>query len=722
MRNKTKYLGLILFFLSLIVQINISGYAGETFDYTKSRYPDYACMYLGKDKCETFNRKMFNFNLGLNKYIVKPVHIVWASVMPKYGMERIKGIYTNIEYPKRLVSTLVQKDFKSSGRETLRFLTNSTLGLAGMFDPAKRFFKIEPVNENMEQALAKCKCSQGPFLVVPCIPATTARGLAGKALDTALNPTCYIGTPILALIKLGFTINQTADYEPLAEMIQSTYADPYDIAKKLYGIDNYIKANNLDRKDVLETNAQIYQDDFVETVNNEIEEPAVAGETLAENKDVNPIASEKVIDGERWAYSDFYKEGISKTTGSFVLKNEKPKADIILDDYNPQTPVIDAMRTALFDLPGIEESIWSEFSVWNRCFKNRLRISRVNIDPAKEDYRFKYLIQKDKNSPVVIIYPSIGEGISSHHSVIMAKLFYDEGYSVIIQGSHFQWEFVKSMPDGYIPGIPAQDADYLKTVTSKILKTLEDKYNCKFGEKVLIGTSFGALETLFLADKEYKNNTLGITKFISINPPIELLYAMRQVDKNNEEWQKNPDNLKERVAITAAKILQLLDEKENPGFKIDRLPFSDSEAKIITGFIMHQKLSDLIFTIEGVPKNKSSDFYENMNNMSYEDYMKKYILSKDKLLSYDDLNYDSSLYSIAEYLECNNNYKIFHTLDDYLVNQKQLAQLKKYAKGNAVFVSNGSHLGYMYRPEFIEALKKEISLTPPASLASKSRN
>ena len=89
-------------------------------------------------------------------------------------------------------------------------------------------------------------------------------------------------------------------------------------------------------------------------------------------------------------------------------------------------------------------------------------------------------MQKDKNSPVAIIYPSIGEGITSRHSVILAKIFDDEGYSVIIQGSHFQWEFVKSMPQGYAPGIPSVDAEYLKTVTGKIIEKLENKYNCKF--------------------------------------------------------------------------------------------------------------------------------------------------------------------------------------------------------------------------------------------------
>lgn len=177
-------------------------------------------------------------------------------------------------------------------------------------------------------------------------------------------------------------------------------------------------------------------------------------------------------------------------------------------------------------------------------FCKRIKTDTVAIENGREEYKFRYILQKDKNSPLAIIYPSIGEGITSHHSVVLAKLIYDEGYSVIIQGSHFQWEFVKSMPSDYKPGLPSQDADYLKIVTSKIIKSLEADHKYQFGERVLIGTSFGAMTTLFVAQKEAENNTLNISKYISINPPIELLYAMKQIDTNNEEWQKDAANLK----------------------------------------------------------------------------------------------------------------------------------------------------------------------------------
>ena len=680
---------LVIGFLLLLVLCK-PAYPEELPQSTSTKFPDYACMFLGEDKCETFNRKVFNFNTKLNKYIIKPADIIWASIMPKYGMDRIRGIYKNIEYPKRLVSSLIQKDFKGSGRETLRFLTNSTIGLGGMFDPAKRFFNLEPVDENMEQALTRCKCNQGRYIVVPVLNGTTPRGLCGKGLDMVLNPTCYIGSPILALIKLGFTLNETAYMQPLADMVESNFADSYDITKKLYGIENYIKANNLDRQAQIEEHERQYN-------GNE--------NTELTQENTLPAMSENNIDIDKISYADLLKEGITKE--SYILKHSKPKADLSLENYNPQSPVIDAMRTALFSLPGINDSIWTDLSVWNRSFAHRIKTSSVNIAPERENYKFRYIMQKDKNSPLAIIFPSIGEGIKSHHSVVFAKLFYDLGCSAVIEGSSFQWEFVKSMPQGYTPGVPAEDSKQLGIITSKIIEQLEDKYRCKYENKILIGTSFGALTALFLANNEFKNNTLGITKYIAINPPIELLHAMKAVDKNNEEWQKNPNNLKERVALTSAKILKLYNSKDEPNFSLETLPFNDYEAKLITGFIMHQKLSDLMMTIDNVPKNKKTDFYNNIHNVGYKDYFEKYILSDGKN-KYDDLNYDTSLYSISDYLESSDNYKIYHSLDDYLVNSHQLNMLKKHTGNKSVFLSNGSHLGFMYRPEFIDSLKNDI--------------
>lgn len=677
-------------FIILALQINtpyVLAKSAETINIqaaqTEScKYPDYAKMYVGDDKYEGFNRKMFNLNSKLNKFVARPVHILWSSVMPKYGMDRIRNAYNNIEYPKRLASCILQKDGRGVKDETLRFLTNSTIGLGGMFDPAKKVFKIKPTSENMEQALCKCKMKSGPYLVAPVLSACTPRSLCGRALEAALDPSVYLATPLTALVKFGLMVNRTSYMQPLAKMIESTYADPYDIQKKLYGLENYIKNSNLDRSDLLETEAEL-----VKEGNSALAEEMIKEIGNDEGKLTGAAASIEDVE---------------------IIKKEPITPDIVLEGYNPQCPVVDSMRTALFEDSSVNKSIWNELSIWNRSFAKRIKSDSVSIVPNRDEYKFRYILQKDKNAPLAILYPSIGEGSNAHHSTIFAKLFYDAGYSVILQGSHFHWEFVKSMPEGYCPGIPANDADNIKLVTTKILDLLEKKYDRNFDKKIVVGTSFGAMATLFLADKESKNNTLNIDKFIAISPPIELTYALTQLDKNADEFDKNSSEVKHKTAITATKILQLSKLKEeNEEFSINTLPFSEEEGKLITTFVLRQKLSDLIFTIENIAKGKKTDIYETINDMSYYDYAQKYLL-KNGALTFDDLKFETSLFSLSDYLANNDNYRIYHSLDDYFTNKNQLERLKNIAGKHLTCLNCGAHLGFLYRKEFVDSLKNYI--------------
>ena len=680
----SKFISFILSFV-LLFNLTFPVFAQvEKAQVSTPKYPDYARMYVGEDKFEGFNRKMFNLNSRLNKYIARPVHILWASIMPQYGMDRIQSAYNNIEYPKRLASCLLQKDGEGVKNETIRFLTNSTIGLGGLFDPASKLLKVKPTTENMEQALCKCKMKSGSYMVMPVLNACTPRSLCGRAIEAALDPSVYLATPITALVKFGLMVNRTSYMQPLAQMLESTYADPYDIQKKLYGIENYIKNANLDRQNLLETEAKLVEEDepsaLAEEITAQTETPAdESGEITGAAADIDELE---------------------------IIQKPELTPDIFLEDFKPQSPIVDSMRTALFDNPEIDKSIWNELSIWNRSFAKRIKTSSVAIVPERDEYKFRYILQKDKNAPLIILYPSIGEGYNTHHSTVFAKMFFDEGYSIVMLGSHFHWEFVRSMPEGYCPGIPSQDADNIKLVTHKILDKLENKYECKFDEKIIIGTSFGALSSLFVAEKESKNNTLGITKYIAISPPVELVYAVEQLDKNSDELDNNSPEVKHKTAVTAAKILQITKMKENnPDMNISSLPFTEQEGKLITTFLLRQKLSDLIFTIENIAKGQKTDIYEAINNMSYRDYVEKYLLNGSSL---ENMRYETSLYSLADYLVNNDNYRIYHSPDDFFATEGQIKRLKTLAGKHLVCVSNGSHLGFLYRKEFQEALKADV--------------
>jgi len=663
----------------------------------ESKYPDYAKMYAGEDKFEKFNRKMFNLNSNLNKFVARPVHIIWSSIIPKFGIDRIRDAYDNIEYPKRLASCILQRDGQGIKTETLRFLTNTTLGLGGLFDPADRLLKIKPTNENMEQALCKCKMQSGSYLVMPVLNSCTPRSLCGRTLEAALDPCLYLATPISSAIKFGLMLNKTSYMQPLAKMIESTYADPYDIHKKLFGIENYIRNQNLDRAELLIEEKMLAEQGDIEDAEKLIAE---IGDKPAERIDDNSFLQ--------------LPENIkTKTLNDILPLGESAlKADLTLENYNSQTPVVDSMRTALFENPDIHKSFWNEISLWNRSFYRRIKTGYIEITENKPEYRYEYIMQKDKNSPIMIIYPSIGEGAKTHHSVVFAKMFYDAGYSVLMLSSQFNWEFVKSFPDGYSPGLPQNDAEKLRLVTLKALENIQEKYNCKFSKKNILGTSLGAMSALFVAELESKNNILGIDKYISICPPIELKYAINILDKNSEEFDKNPDEVKQKTAVSAAKILQLYQLKEAGELNLETMPFSDEEGKLITAFIMRQKLSDLIFTLEKTPKNQKTDIYETINNMNYKDYAEKYLgITGWDEYSESNENQNTTLYCLAEYFMNNDNYKIYHSLDDYLTNKTQLSKLKNFTGEHLKCLNCGAHLGFLYRKEFEEALMNDLKLS-----------
>lgn len=632
------------------------------------QYPDYASEFTGLDKHEKFNRKLFVFNLKLNKFVIRPINTLWGSIMPQYAMNRFQNLYNNVNFPLRVISSLLEKDFKSSKTELSRFFINTTLGVGGLYDPATSIFKIEAHNEDIEQVLGRTKIRQGNYWVLPVFQGNT-RDLVGQLLDMPLRGSSYI-----PFATTAFFINSTTGAQAGIKRLDESNADPYEVARQLKGLDEYTKINDLDRQSV-----------FAEK------------ETFLNTTSINnSIAQKELTD----------------------IVQHKLKADVDLVNYNPQGPLIDSMRSALFDNEKVDSSIWSETSVWNRTFKKKLKFSSVNIDQSRPNYKYRYILQKDKTAPLAIIYPAFGEGVWGDKAVRQAKILYDEGYSVIIQSSAFHWEFVRSLPDGYRPGIPSQDAKMLRLTTAKIINDVETKKKCKFEKRILIGNSFGALTTLFVASQEEKENTLGISNYFVINPPIDTFFALKQLDKYSQDWKNNPEDLKLRIAMTAQKIIKVSQNKDYKNGKYDNLslPFNNDEAELVIGYVMKQKLYDVVYTIENCKRSKINPMYDEMNNMSFYDYSQKYL--KDYFVAnngktLEQLDYDASMHCLADFLQKNKNYKIYHALDDYFTMPEQIAWMKNQGKDKVVVFSNGSHLGFLYRPEFIELFKKDIN---PSSL------
>lgn len=147
------------------------------------------------DPWEGFNTVMFEFNRKVDRYIIKPVAQVYEKIMPDALERGIDNFSHNARFGPRLINNLLQLKVKGTAIELGRFLINSTLGLAGFFDPAKHWFGLETPDEDTGQTLGVYGVPPGPYLVLPLLPPLTVRDFFGLLLDFGADPVNYFVFP-----------------------------------------------------------------------------------------------------------------------------------------------------------------------------------------------------------------------------------------------------------------------------------------------------------------------------------------------------------------------------------------------------------------------------------------------------------------------------------------------------------------------------------------------
>src|SRR5215203_2658549 len=89
-----------------------------------------------RDPFERVNRATFAFNDAMDRAVLKPVAKGYRKVAPKFVETGVSNFMDNLETPVVLVNNLLQGKLKPALHDTGRLLLNSTLGLAGLLDPA----------------------------------------------------------------------------------------------------------------------------------------------------------------------------------------------------------------------------------------------------------------------------------------------------------------------------------------------------------------------------------------------------------------------------------------------------------------------------------------------------------------------------------------------------------------------------------------------------------
>ena len=140
------------------------------------------------DILEPINRPIYYFNDFLYQHFFNPINNIYIVHVPKGIRVSIKNFFTNLKYPVRFFSNILQFKIKESYYESLKFGINSTVGIFGINTPADKFSVLNDIpEEDFGQVLAFWGIPKGPFIMVPILGPSTLRDLPASMIDRKLN-------------------------------------------------------------------------------------------------------------------------------------------------------------------------------------------------------------------------------------------------------------------------------------------------------------------------------------------------------------------------------------------------------------------------------------------------------------------------------------------------------------------------------------------------------
>ena len=130
------------------------------------------------DPFEKFNRSVLTFNLESDRLLLKPVAKAYDRPLPQPVKTGVNNFFSNLWEPMTIANDLLQGKIGYAAQDTMRFVANSTLGVAGIFDVAKDM-NMPRRKEDFGQTLAVWGVPEGPYLMLPLLGPSTLRDAAG---------------------------------------------------------------------------------------------------------------------------------------------------------------------------------------------------------------------------------------------------------------------------------------------------------------------------------------------------------------------------------------------------------------------------------------------------------------------------------------------------------------------------------------------------------------
>ncbi|MBL6078164.1 VacJ family lipoprotein [Belnapia sp. T18] len=191
------------------------------------------------DPLEPANRRVYEANEWLDRKLARPVAVEYRTRIPRPVRTGIRNLLNNLRSPIVLANDMLQGQSRRAGDTLGRFVLNSTVGVAGIFDVAQDWFGVPRHTEDFGQTLASWGVGEGPYLVLPVLGPSNPRDLAGSGVDGAASVATLLGSGAAASAfrysRAGLSLVDTREalIDPVDEMRRSSL-DPYVTYRSAY--------------------------------------------------------------------------------------------------------------------------------------------------------------------------------------------------------------------------------------------------------------------------------------------------------------------------------------------------------------------------------------------------------------------------------------------------------------------------------------------------------
>ncbi|WP_066528941.1 MlaA family lipoprotein [Sphingobium sp. EP60837] len=190
------------------------------------------------DPFENLNAKSFEAVQSVDRAVVEPVAKAYNKGLPKPVRKSFRNFFANLQEPVVFAAYMLQLKPGKAMETAGRFTINSTLGVAGLFDMAKRkpfFLRYRP--NGLANVLGYYGVGPGPYMYLPIVGPTTLRDIIGDTVDKMAVP-FLIGKPFTkpAYVIPATILNQLGERAAFDDTVQQIRKedDPYAAYRDLY--------------------------------------------------------------------------------------------------------------------------------------------------------------------------------------------------------------------------------------------------------------------------------------------------------------------------------------------------------------------------------------------------------------------------------------------------------------------------------------------------------